>query len=253
MRNFTFILFLLLHTVTSYSQSATKDEPAARRDDWRPWWTLYISAAGLPSNVYISNGGPGAGSGQTFLFPGKSRVRAAGVPVWLGVDFNHHYFGTANINMYKVHYENWQLSFVMRFTNTTPARIKPFMDVTIGGRYLVSFTTEEKGYAGVLLLRSVDVAIAAFSNGNVNSNADYKIRAEYGKVSMLGSLSGGLMLVDKKTKWGGFTCKGSLQFGTTTRYANRRKLSEDFSNVFYYPLKTGSGIMYTFQLGYTVR
>ncbi|PWT97182.1 MAG: hypothetical protein C5B52_14300 [Bacteroidetes bacterium] len=216
-----------------------------------PWFVLYASAAKHPPDVTIGNGKIGWGWGFTYLWSINSKIPSYRAPFWLGFDFNQHYFGTVTVYPYRVHYENWQMAMVGRFTTTnTSSRIKPFIDLRLGARYLVSLTTYNREYSGIVVLRTEDFFAALF-NLPANSSDSYRIEKEYGKMTFEGGFSTGILFQAGKTGFGGITLKASLLFGEQTRYADANQI-KTVDDVYNYPLKNGSGFMYSFQLGITL-
>ena len=216
------------------------------------WWVLYLSGAVHPPDVTIGTGNMGWGGGQTILFPIGKRTAVKRIPFWFGIDFNQHYFGTTKVLPYKVHYENWQFTFVGRFTNTTNSRIKPFIDLQVGARYLASFTTENRDYSGVIILRTEDFISSLNQGSYTNSRTDdYNIRKEYGRVMWVCALSSGLLIPWDIKHFGGVTLRGNLIYGSIPRFADREQI-KTVNDVYDYPLKEGSRFLFTFQLGITL-
>lgn len=240
------ILFLLL-SLRAHSQEYADDVHKSKR---HPWWVLYLSGGVHPPDVTIGQGRMGWGSGQTFLFSINSKIPSNKAPFWLGVDFNQHYFGTVTIAPYRVHYENWQMTVVSRFTNTSQTAIKPFIDFQLGGRYLVALTTYDRNYSGIVLLRSEDI-VAAVLNLPANSSDEYRIEKEYGKLMWVGGFSPGILIPWNKKNFGGITLRASVLFGSPTRFADSHQI-RTVNDVYDYPLKNGSRFYYTFQLGITL-
>ena len=226
--------------------------PAApvQEEKWHyhAWWTLYASGAMVPSDVRI--GKPGIGWGTALLFPLNGKVPDWQSPVWLGLDFNYHYFGTEQLGSLHVHYENWQLAFTARITETDKRKTKPFMDVSLGGRYLVGLMSDGRDYAGIIFRRAWDGATVALNLGGLQAN-DYNIVREYGKMSLMGSIAPGVQFIGKRQHWSGIFIKGYLQFGTNTHFLNRDSLHVTTDPMFMAPQK-GSGLMYGLQFGLTI-
>ena len=230
------VVILLLMVPSFYTAAQKKNET---------WWTMYAGAHILPADVYVTEKSPhaGIGSGHTLLFRSSKQ---SNVRVWLGGDFNHHYFGVRQVGDFRVFYENWQLAFVTRFSFTNQSRITPFADIAAGGRYLVSFTTNDRNYAGIIFRRFFDLT----DERDNPDFYDYKIIREYGKFNPFVSLSGGFVVKTKSSDHRGFTLKGSLNLGTKTRFVDRRYILTE-TDTYYYPLNNGSGLFFNVQLGYS--
>ena len=243
-------LYCLLFCNASAQYLHDVPPPAVQEANWHyhPWWTLYASGAIVPNDVRIGN--PGIGWGTALLFPLNGKVPDWQSPVWLGLDFNYHYFGTEQLGSLYVHYENWQLAFTTRITGTDKRKTKPFMDVQLGGRYLVGLTSDGRNYSGIILRRAWDGTATALNLGGLTAT-DYNIVREYGKMSLMGTLAPGVQFIGKRQHWSGVFIKCFLQFGTNTHYLNRDSLHVA-QNPLLMPPQKGSGLMYGLQLGLTI-
>lgn len=250
MRKAGFTLVLLVGTFISKAQylSDPKAAPAPDGPRYHSWWMIYATSAWVPKDVKI--GDPGFGVGTSLLFPLNGKIYDYQCPVWLGLDFNYHYFGTEEINDWYVHYENWQLAFVARITSSDKRRFKPFMDVSLGGRYLASLTTDHRDYAGLAFRRGWLLAANAFNFASLGPT-DFNISREYGKVSLIGSLAPGIRFIGRGKEWSGMTIKGYMQFGTSVHYLNRDSVHVR-GNPMILSSEKRSGLMYGFQLGVTI-
>jgi hypothetical protein len=212
------------------------------------WWTINSGAQILQNDVYITAKQPsiGYGSGHSFLFRKQNKTSS---PVWKGFDFMHHYFGVKKINDFRVFYESWQLTYLVRLSFPGNEKIMPYIDFSAGGRYLVSFTTEGRSYSGILLRRFGEFLR---KDGDPLVENNFSIIKEYGKLNIIGAISGGVLFPEKKNKYCGLSIKGSVNIGTKSRFADYRKIADDI-DTYEYPLRNGSRLYFTLQLGYSFK
>ena len=211
------------------------------------WWTINAGTQILQSDVYLTAKQPsiGYGSGHTLLFRKQNKNPSQ---VWMGADFMHHYFGVKNINEFRVFYESWQLAYLVRFSFPGSDRVKPFIDFSAGGRYLVSFTTDNRSYVGVLFRRFVEIFKKEKYDPIIENN--FRIIKEYGKLNLVGSISGGVLFSKKSNPFKGFSIKGTVNLGTKARFADYRRIVDDI-DTYEYPLQNGSGLYFNLQIGYS--
>lgn len=246
---FTLLLNLLISASHAQFLESGKTQAPVEPPRVHPWWNLYFSIAEVPPEVKI--GAPGIGWGTSLLFPTNNKIYDYQVPAWLGVEFSYHYFGTETIDNFKTHYENWQLGFLARITSNSKTRVKPFMDVEIGCRYLVGLTTDNRDYAGVIFRRGLDAVVLAVTNGNGPTAQDYNIVREYGKLSFMGSISPGVTFFSRSPNWSGINIQACLQYGTNTHFLNRDSLHTVSGPLLLSP-QVGSGLMYSLKVGFTI-
>jgi hypothetical protein len=212
------------------------------------WWTVNAGTQILQSDVYITAKQPsiGYGSGHTILF---RKQKESPSQAWMGVDFMHHYFGVKKVNEFRVFYESWQLTYLVRLSFPANEKILPYLDVSAGGRYLVSFTTDDRSYTGILLRRFGELLK---KDGDPLIENDFSIIKEYGKLNLVGAVSGGVLFSERKNKFCGLSLKGTVNFGTKSRFADYRKIADEI-DTYEYPLRNGSGLYFTLQLGYSFK
>ena len=225
------------------------DSSAQRSESW---WTIYGGTQILPGNVYITAEQPamGYGSGHTIVFVRKDNPVKR---VWLGLDFNHHYFGRKQINDYKVFYESWQLSFVTRLSFPSGRQVTPYIDLSGGLRMLAGFTANHRTYAGLLYRRFIDIGVTLIENEDNDpvQLTDHKIIEEYDRFMPTTGVAAGFWFSNKKrTK--GLSVKASLNIGTTSKFADYRKIVNEY-DTYNYTIIRGSGAFFNIQLGYSLK
>lgn len=238
------ILFvLLLHLIPLFAQRKKKE-----RKPTETWWTMYAQTQLLPGDVYISAKQPawGYGSGHTLLFIRKDKEPKQ---VWLGFDFNQHYFGRKRVNDFRVFYEIWQLSFVTRFAFPENKTITPFIDLSAGGRLMASFTANSRTYGGLLFRRGIDIIDAM--DGYDADITDHKIIREHDRFMPTAGIAGGFWLKGKKSNKG-LSIKASVNFATASKFADYRAILTE-SDTYNYTLTRGTGRFYNFQIAYSSR
>ena len=215
------------------------------------WWTLYGQTQLLPGDVYISPKQQtiGYGVGQTLLFNGQDKEQKTR---WMGLDFNHHYFGRKQIGSYRVFYETYQLSFLTRFCFQGTKTVTPYLDLSAGLRLMVSFTANERTYTGLLWRRSVDmVAIMLSKNNDPVEISDHKIIREFDRFMPVAGIGAGIFVKNKKGNKG-LSIKASVNFGTHSAYVDYRATKTE-SDTYNYNISHGSGRFYNIQIGYSFR
>ena len=238
--------FLLLVLCSSGQRRNRERKPT------ETWWTIYGETQILPGNVYITAKQPalGYGSGHTLVFIREDRSPKR---VWLGFDFNHHYFGRKQINDYKVFYESWQLAFVTRLSFPSGRQITPYIDLSGGLRMLASFTAYDRTYAGLLYRRFIDIGVAILEkdDGDPIQLTDHKIIKEYDRFMPTAGVGAGFWISNKK-KNKGLSIKGSVNFGTASKFADYRAIRTE-TDTYDYIITRGSGTFFNIQLGYSFR
>ena len=242
MHKIIFSIILFLPFLPLAAQKKKKD-----RTPSDTWWTVNAGTQVLQSDVYITAKQPsiGYGSGHTILFRKQNENPSQ---IWMGLDFMHHYFGVKKVNEFRVFYESWQLAYLVRLSFRSNERVKPFIDFSLGGRYLVSFTTDDRSYVGVLFRRIVEVFKKEKEERIIDN--DFRVIKEYGKLNLVGAISGGVLFSEKSNPFRGFSIKGTVNLGTKSRFADYRRIVDDI-DTYEYPLQNGSGIYFNLQLGYS--
>ena len=242
MRKIVFAAILIFHFLPLAAQKEKKERTPSDN-----WWTVNAGTQILQSDVYITAKQPsiGYGSGHTILFRKQNKNPSQ---LWMGIDFMHHYFGVKKVNEFRVFYESWQLSYLVRLSFPGSARVKPFIDFSAGGRYLVSFTTDNRSYVGVLFRRIVEVFKREEDERIIENN--FRVIKEYGKLNLVGAISGGVLFSEKTSSFRGFNIKGTVNLGTKARFADYRRIVDDI-DTYEYPLQNGSGLYFNLQIGYS--
>jgi hypothetical protein len=216
------------------------------------WWTIYGQTQLLPGDVYISSKQQsiGYGIGQTLLFNGKEKESKTR---WMGLDFNHHYFGRKQIGTYRVFYETFQLSFIARFCFQGTETVTPYLDMSAGLRMMASFTANERTYTGLLWRRSVDFVTALLTkDGNDPIDiTDHKIIREFDRFMPTAGIGAGILVKSKQSNKG-LSIKASMNFGTHSAYADYRATKTE-NDTYNYTIAHGSGRFYNLQIGYSFR
>jgi hypothetical protein len=235
-------IFLLL-VLNSPAQRKSRERKSSET-----WWTIYGETQILPGSVYITAKRPaiGYGSGHTLVFISENKSPKR---TWFGWDFNHHYFGRKQINDFKVFYESWQLSFVTRISFPSGRQITPYIDLSGGLRLLISFTANDRTYAGLLIRRWIDIIDA--TDGYDAGLTDHKVIREYDRFMPTAGIAAGFWLSNKaKTK--GLSIKASANIGTASKFADYRELKTE-SDAYNYIITRGSGAFFNIQIGYSLR
>jgi hypothetical protein len=212
------------------------------------WWTMYGQTQLMPGDVHITAKQPviGYGSGHTVLLIRRDKEIKR---VWMGFDFNQHYFGRKRVNDFRVFYETWQLSYVTRFSFTGTENLTPFIDLSGGLRLMVSFTANSRTYGGLLFRRFIDLVDA--TDGYDSDITDHKIIREHDRFMPTAGIGGGFWLKGKKSERG-LSIKASVNFGTASKFADYRNIISE-SDTYNYTINRGSGRFYNFQIGYSFR
>ena len=171
----------------------------------------------------------------------------------MGFDFNHHYFGRKQINTYKVFYESWQLAFITRLSFPSGRQITPYIDLSAGLRLLITFTANDRTYAGLLARRWIDIftaMVSAEDRGPIDIT-DHKVIREYDRVMPTAGIGAGFWISNKK-KDKGLSIKGSINLGTISKYADYRKIITE-TDTYNYVIARGSGVFFNVHIGYSFR
>jgi hypothetical protein len=223
----------------------------AQRQPSTSWWTIYGQSQLLPGDVYISpkQQSIGYGGGQTLLFSNRDKEKKR----WMGIEFNHHYFGRKQIGDYRVFYETWQLSFLTRFCFQGTETVTPFVDLSAGLRLMVSFTANNRTYSGLIWRRSVDLVVAMLTKDDNDpvEITDHKIIREFDRFMPTAGIGAGVLIKSKKSNRG-LSIKGSMNFGTHSAYVDYRSIKNE-SDTYNYTIEHGSGRFYNIQLGYAFK
>ena len=171
----------------------------------------------------------------------------------MGIDFNHHYFGRKKLNDFKVFYESWQLAFLTRVTVSSARQFTPYIDLSGGLRLLISFTANSRTYAGLLTRRWIDLITFAASGADNDplDVTDHKVIRQYDRLMPVAGIGAGFWLSNKK-KDSGLNIKGSIHFGTASKYADYREIKNE-TDTYNYIISRGSGAFFNLQMGYSFR
>ncbi|MEP7375939.1 MAG: hypothetical protein ABI675_21265 [Chitinophagaceae bacterium] len=245
MKKIIFLVALSFLKISGFSQ----DEPGLLRQiKTATWWTPFAGIHILPDDVYVTGGKPGIGygSGHFLLWQiDKSKEQR----VWLGFDFNHHYFGRIRKEDNRVFFEHWQFAAVTRFSFYKSNRIEFFSDFSLGIRSLASFTSHNKTYTGVFFNRLGKLLEKA--GGNFSNDQDDYILKKYERLDYFAGLAAGFVIWKKKNPDEGLTIRCAANFGNKVRYVDRRLILSENETIDY-PLNRGRGMFFNVQVSHTI-
>ena len=241
MKKLILLLVLTALVVSGFSQKQRRRNKRERDT----WWTPYVGIHVLPANVYVTQGKPGIGYGS-----GHAVVWQIDKPeekrVWLGFDFNYHYFGSIKKEDNRVFYEHWQFGPVIRVSIFNNARIQFFTDINAGIRSLASFTTYDRTYGGVFLEWAGEF-IGELISGNSSNDTDDHILKRYERLDYFVGMAPGIAIWKKRYKDDALTIRCAINLGSRVRYVDRRFIFSENETI-HYPTNKGIGMFFNVQL-----